>query len=376
MTVRVAVVVGTRPEAIKLAPVVLALRDDPGAEAVVITTGQHLEMAADALAMFGVVADRELSIGRSGAGPTDLLASGVAELGAHLADGGYDWVLVQGDTTSVLAGALAGMAHNVSVAHLEAGLRSGDVHHPFPEEYHRKAITAVASLHLAPTLEAQAHLLREGVDVDAAPVVGNTVIDALWWMRRRLDGSELDALDLPADRALVLLTCHRRESQGEPMARALDAVAGVAAARVDEVCVVVPVHPNPVVSDVVRDRLAGVPGVRLIEPLDYRAMVALLSACRLVVTDSGGLQEEAPALGLPVLVMREKTERPEGVASGAVELVGTDPGAIRRGINRVLDSSVNASIGIECLSPYGDGVASERVVNALMERHVVQFQPR
>ncbi len=376
MTVRVAVVVGTRPEAIKLAPVVLALRDDPGAEAVVFTTGQHREMAADALAMFGVVADRELTIGRAGVSPTDLLASGIAQLGRHLADGGYDWVLVQGDTTSVLAGALAGMAHNVSVAHLEAGLRSGDVTQPFPEEHHRKAIAAVARLHLAPTPEAQAHLLGEGIDAADAPVVGNTVIDALWWMRRHLDGSELEDLGLPTDRSLALLTCHRRESQGEPMVRALDAVAKVAASREDELCVVVPVHPNPSVSAVVRDRLSDVPGVRLIEPLDYRHMVALLSACRLVVTDSGGLQEEAPALGVPVLVMREKTERPEGVATGAVELVGTDPAAIRRGINRLLDSPAEPSLGIECLSPYGDGEASCRVVNALMGRQVHQFKPR
>lgn len=372
---RVAVVVGTRPEAIKLAPVVHALREARGADPVVFSTGQHLEMAHQALSMFGLVPDRNLGIARPTNSPTDLLAAGVAELGAEIGVGEFDWVLVQGDTTSALAGALAGMAHNVPVAHLEAGLRSGDVNHPFPEEHHRKAITAVARLHFAPTPEAQAHLLHEGVAVGDAPVVGNTVIDALWWMRKRLDGTELDHLGLPSNRMLVLLTCHRRESQGRPMRRALDAVAQVAAARADELCVVVPVHPNPVVSEAVRDRLSNVPGVALVEPLDYRTMVALLSAGRMVVTDSGGLQEEAPALGLPVLVLREKTERPEGVAAGGVELVGTDPDAIQRGMERILDSPVSAAVGAECSSPYGDGLASARVTGALLGRKPTQFRP-
>lgn len=373
---RVAVVVGTRPEAIKLAPVVHALRDEPGTDAVVFSTGQHREMAQDALAMFGVTPESELKIGQPKISPTDLLAAGVSELGAHIVGGGFDWVLVQGDTTSALAGALAGMAHGVPVAHLEAGLRSGDVSHPFPEEHHRKAITAVARLHLAPTPEAQAHLLREGIEAVDAPVVGNTVIDALWWMRKRLDGTELDVLQLPPNRALMLLTCHRRESQGQPMMRALDAVAEVVASRADELCVVVPVHPNPAVSDVVRRQLSGAPGVALIEPLDYRRMVALMSASRLVVTDSGGLQEEAPALGVPVLVLREKTERPEGVAAGGVELVGTDPEAIKWGISRILASPATSAVGAECPSPYGDGEASARVVDALMGRVVDQFRPQ
>lgn len=367
--------VGTRPEAIKLAPVVHALRNEPDVEVVVISTGQHRELATDALALFAIGPDRELKIGQPGHNPTDLLAAGVAELGGLLADDRFDWVLVQGDTTSALAGALAGMAHDVPVAHLEAGLRSGDVARPFPEEHHRKAITAVAQLHLAPTPGAQAHLLAEGVRPAAAPVVGNTVIDALWWMRHRLDGTELDDLGLPADRQLVLLTAHRRETQGRPMAGALDAVAEVAQRRVDDICVVVPVHPNPAVSEVVIGTLSGADGVRLVDPLDYRRMVALLCRCRVIVTDSGGLQEEGPALGVPVLVLREATERPEGIAAGGVRLVGTDPTDIRTGLDRLLEAPPGASLGRPCPSPYGDGRASARVADALLGRGFDPFRP-
>ncbi|MEZ5381602.1 MAG: UDP-N-acetylglucosamine 2-epimerase (non-hydrolyzing) [Microthrixaceae bacterium] len=375
MRTRVAVVVGTRPEAIKLAPVVHELRNEPDADVVVISTGQHRELATDALALFAIRPDRELKIGQPGHSPTDLLAMGTAELGGYLADDQFDWILVQGDTTTALAGALAGMAHDVPVAHLEAGLRSGDVSQPFPEEHHRKAITAISRLHLAPTPGALQHLMAEGIDEAAALVVGNTVIDALWWMRHRLDGSELDELGLPAGRVPVLLTAHRRETQGGPMRRALDAVAEVAAARVDEICVVVPVHPNPAVAEVVTDRLVGAPGVKLLEPLDYRHMVALLCRCRFVVTDSGGLQEEAPALGVPVLVLRETTERPEGISGGGVQLVGTDPSALQAGMNRLLDAPPAPGLGNPRPSPYGDGFASARVADALLGRPVEPFIP-
>lgn len=373
MVLRVAVVVGTRPEAIKLAPVCRALADDPATEFELVLTGQHRELAAAPLAEFGLPAGHELKIGRFGPTSTDKLASTIAELGGWLENHPVDWLVVQGDTTSALAGALVGMTTGIPVAHVEAGLRTGDVTSPFPEEHHRRAIASVAALHFPPTAGAQANLMAEGVERGHAPVVGNTVIDALWWMRERLTGRELGELELPSERRLGLLTVHRRETQGAPMRRVLDAIAKVVATRAHEWCFVVPVHPNPTVSELVHDRLDGRPGIHLVQPLSYREMVAMLSSVEVVVTDSGGLQEEAPALGVPVLVLRGHTERREAVTDGGVELLGTDPLDVSAGLVAALARARSAKVGHRQPSPYGDGRASQRIVDALANRPVRQF---
>jgi UDP-N-acetylglucosamine 2-epimerase (non-hydrolysing) len=348
--VRVLVVIGTRPEAIKLAPVILELGD----RARICVTSQHGALVDQALRPFGIVPDVSLT------GTADTLCGSLARIveGMErvLRDERPDWVVVEGDTTTVLAAGLAAFYTGTPVAHVEAGLRSGDVAHPFPEEAHRRMVAVVTRLHLAHTEHARANLVAEGIPDEAIVVTGNPGLDAL-----RLMAPTTERTDPP----LLLVTVHRRESWGPDLDAICRAIGRIARTR--DVRVVLPVHPS--VEGSVRAILGGVVNVALTEPLPYPELVALLARCTLVLTDSGGLQEEAPARGKPVLVMRETTERPEGVEAGAAIIVGRDEAAIASEALALLDDPERyARMAVPRLI-YGDGYAAPRIVAALSSGH-------
>lgn len=363
---RVMLVVGTRPEAIKLAPVVMALRASPGIDTLVLATGQHRELAIQALDIFGIMPDVDLAIMEPGQTPTLVASAVLAGLEPHLAQWRPDWMVVQGDTTSVLAAAIAGHYGRVKVAHVEAGLRSHDRANPFPEEFNRVLTSHAVDLHLAPTCGSRDNLLREGIPEDSIIVTGNPVVDALHYIRdSKWEPSDDHPLSgLPADRPWLLMTTHRRESFGPPLERIAEAA--VRLARRPDVHLVVPVHPNPRVRTVLLDHLAHEPNVTLVEPLDYRTMVWLMHRSHIILTDSGGIQEEAPSFGKPVLVLRDVTERPEGIAAGCAELVGTSIDRIVASAAALLDDPGHYRRMARAVNPYGDGHAARRIVEALL----------
>ena len=348
-------IVGTRPEAVKLAPVVHALRA-AGLRAHLVTTGQHAELAPAALAEAGLRADMALAAGRAGRTPDDIVGALVPHLAEGMRAARPAMVLVQGDTASALAGAMAGAYARVAVGHVEAGLRSDDRDAPWPEELHRRMIAPLAELHFAPTAGAAAALAAEGV-TDGVHVTGNTGIDALFAALAR--GSRLPDLP-PGDGPLLLVTVHRRENLGASLARVCAAVRALAE---EGARIAWPVHPSPDVGRVVRAALGGVAGVALLEPQGHGAAAALMAAVDLVLTDSGGVQEEAPALGRRVLVLRDVTERPEGVAAAVAELVGTDPSRIVAAARAALAAGPVAP----CLC-YGDGRAAGRIAALVAAR--------
>jgi UDP-N-acetylglucosamine 2-epimerase (non-hydrolysing) len=366
---RIGVVLGTRPEAVKLAPVVAALAASPEHQPVVISTGQHRELLGQVLDPFGVRPDVDLDLMAPGQSLTDLAGRALQRMGEVLDRLRVELLVVQGDTTTTLAGALAGFYRRIPVAHVEAGLRTDDRFSPYPEEVNRRLVTQLADLHLAPTEHARDRLLGEGVDPAAVVVTGNTVVDALFaTVRRRRPFTGPDAAALErvesAPGRVVLVTAHRRESWGAGLAAVAEGVAGLVGALPD-VHVVFPMHPNPVVRQSVLPWLEGRDRVLLTEPLDYPDLVRVLDRSALVVTDSGGLQEEACSLGRPTLVTRETTERSEGAEAGGLLLIGTDAARIRTEAVRLL-SDPDAYDALTCTSlPFGDGHAAERVVAAL-----------
>jgi UDP-N-acetylglucosamine 2-epimerase (non-hydrolysing) len=365
------VLVGTRPEAIKLAPVIRALRDAPDLEAVVVSTGQHKEMLQQVFALFGIRPDRELDVMRAEQTLAGLTARLVEAVDGVLGELEPDLCVVQGDTTTAMVGALAAFYRRVPSAHVEAGLRTGDLAAPFPEEANRRLISCVATLHFPPTEVARQNLIREGVAPERAWVTGNTVIDALHMelASQAADGRGEAIRAALADplgpgwweRPYVLVTGHRRENFGAGFREICHALLELARMHPDT-GFVYPVHLNPNVQRPVRELLGSAPTIRLIPPQDYSAFVALMQAARLVLTDSGGIQEEAPGLGKPVLVMRATTERPEGVAAGTVRLVGTDRRRIVDSVHELLtDPRAHAAMA-GAVNPYGDGHASERIL--------------
>jgi UDP-N-acetylglucosamine 2-epimerase (non-hydrolysing) len=364
--IRVAVVVGTRPEAIKMAPVIRALRARPGVFTVsVIASSQHRELLAQALGEFGLAADRDLDLMEPGQSLGRFAARCLEGMTKAFVGERPDFVLVQGDTTTVVTAAMAAAYLEIPVGHVEAGLRSHDIGNPFPEELNRKMVAALASLHFAPTALSMRNLLDEGIHADRIVMSGNTVVDAV----HALDLSESlppEVADLDPTRTLVLTT-HRRENHGAPLARVCEAIRRLVRER-PELQVAFPVHPNPQVGAIVRSALGGLPQVRLLAPLAYRPMLSLLSHCRLILTDSGGIQEEAPSLGKPVLILREVTERPEVVSSGAGVLVGTDVETIVATTLRLLSSPAEYQRMASAINPFGDGRASERIAD-MIERH-------
>lgn len=368
---RIGIVLGTRPEVIKLGPVITALRASAH-EPVVVSTGQHRDLLGPLFDLFGITPVADLDLMVDGQRLTDLAGRAVSRIGAALADLGVEAVLVQGDTTTTLAGALAGFYSGVPVVHLEAGLRTDDRRSPFPEEANRRAVTQFADLHLAPTAAAARRLRDEGVPADRVVVTGNTVVDALFdTVRRDLPFAGHDAARLAAAEAtpgpLLLVTAHRRESWDGGIGAIAAAVRALAADHTD-LTVVFPVHPNPVVRGAVLPHLVGTDRVVLTEPLDYPDLVRMLRRADLVLTDSGGIQEEACSLGVPVLVTRDTTERAEGAADGGLLLVGTDPVRIHCEAGRLLRSRSGAharSARFAAELPFGDGHAAGRVVAAL-----------
>jgi UDP-N-acetylglucosamine 2-epimerase (non-hydrolysing) len=362
------VVLGTRPEAIKLMPVVAALRARGALRVTVCATAQHREMLDQVLEVAGVAPDIDFDLMRPDQGLDELAARLMARLGPALRAARPDRVIVQGDTMTAAMAALCAHYHRLPVAHVEAGLRSGDLYQPWPEELNRRVVTQAADLHFAPTRIAADNLVAEGVDPRKIHLTGNTVIDALLATLERLGDlphSTVRSRALIAGargRRIVLVTCHRRENFGPGLAGVAEALSQLA--QREDLEIIAPVHPNPAVRQALAP-LEGLARVRLIEPLDYVPFVHLLSACDLVLTDSGGVQEEAPALGKPVLVMRDKTERPEGVEAGCARLVGATSAAIVRETLRLLDDPAAYAAMTHGGSPYGDGLAAQRIADVL-----------
>lgn len=364
---------GTRPEAIKMAPLVKALAADDRFEAKVCVTGQHREMLDQVLELFSISPDFDLNIMKPGQDLTDVTTSILQGLKSVLSEFKPDIVLVHGDTATTFAASLAAYYQQIPVGHVEAGLRTGNLYSPWPEEGNRKLTGALANLNFAPTETSRANLLREGMDPNNIVVTGNTVIDALLDVVKRLDQDQqlLAQASAPADfldpsRKLILVTGHRRESFGDGFERICQALMEVAQQH-PEVDIVYPVHLNPNVREPVNRLLNGISNIHLIAPLDYLPFVHMMSRAHIILTDSGGIQEEAPSLGKPVLVMRDTTERPEAVSAGTVKLVGTNTLDIVRELNRLLVDTAAYQAMSYAHNPYGDGKACERIIEALMK---------
>ena len=373
---RVLSIIGTRPEAVKMGPVVQALAAEPAIEARVCVTAQHREMLDQVLEIFDISPDVDLDLMKPDQSLAALTAAIMTHLDPILADWQPHWILVQGDTTTVMAAALLAYYHRIRVGHVEAGLRTGDKWQPFPEEVNRRVAGVIADLHFAPTEWSRQNLLREGIPGEKILVTGNPVIDALHQVVSRPVPGEirtlLDKLGIsdppnPEDPRLVLMTAHRRENFGRPLENICAAVRTIAEDYGDGLQLVYPVHLNPNVQEPVHRLLGDLPNVHLLPPLDYLPLVHLLKRAALVLTDSGGIQEEAPGLGVPVLVMREVTERPEGVEAGTVRLVGTEEQKIVAETRRLLDDPTAHTAMAQAVNPYGDGRAAERIVAALLE---------
>ena len=368
---KIIVIAGTRPEAVKLAPVVMELRRHPEITTLLCNSGQHQQMIDDTFADFKIVPDISLNVMSHGQSLAVLTSKLYVAIDEVFEKEKPDWVIVQGDTTTVMVGAMCAFYRHIKVAHIEAGLRSYDKFAPFPEEVNRQIVTRVADLHFAPTRLSYANLIKEGIPPEQVFVTGNTVIDALLWVRDFVKGKN-DFLHIDVQKALeqgkkiVLITGHRRENLGDGLADICNAIKELSYKYMD--CLFVyPVHLNPLVQRTVRSILSNHARVLLLPPLSYLHFQGLLNASYLVLTDSGGIQEEAPALSKPVLVMRDVTERPEGVQTGCAKLVGSDSSAIVKGVSELLDNH-DAYIKMKnAKNPYGHGHSSERIVRAIMD---------
>ena len=366
---RILSVFGTRPEAIKLFPLIHALEADSRFESRVCVSAQHREMLDQVLGVAGVVPHHDLGLMRAGQSLDELTARALTGIGTVIDQERPDWVVVQGDTTTALAGALAAYYRKIPVCHVEAGLRSGDIHHPWPEEVNRRTIGTLAALHCAPTRGAADALVAEQKDPASVHVTGNTVVDALQWVSRKIEREPALACGLTqleerfAGKRIIGVTSHRRENWGEGMRNIAKSVQKLASR--DDIAVIFPVHLSPAVQSVMHEELGGLDNVALIEPLDYPHFARLLAISHIMLTDSGGVQEEAPALGKPVLVMRETTERPEGIAAGTAKLVGSDTETILREVERLLDDTEAYAAMARAHNPYGDGKSAQRICDLL-----------
>ena len=369
MAAKILVVFGTRPEAIKLFPVVAALKADPRFECRVCVSAQHRGMLDQVLEIAGIVPDHDLDVMKPDQTLDALTANLLTGLGRVMDAEKPDRVIVQGDTATAMSGALAAYYRKIPVDHVEAGLRSGNIYHPWPEEVNRKIIGAMASLHFAPTETSAAALRRENVDPARVHVTGNTVIDALHWVTRRIAADPALAGGLAeleqrfAGKRIIGVTSHRRENFGGGLESIAAAIRRIAARP--DVAVIFPVHLNPNVRKVMHGALSGLDNIALIEPLDYPHFARLIALAEIMLTDSGGVQEEAPALGKPVLVMRETTERPEGVEAGTAKLVGTDAEAIVTEIFTLLDDKAAYESMARAHNPFGDGHSARRIVELI-----------
>jgi UDP-N-acetylglucosamine 2-epimerase (non-hydrolysing) len=370
--IRVLSVLGTRPEAVKMAPVIKALAAEPGVDARVCVTAQHRQMLDQVLDLFEIKPDYDLNLMRPNQSLAGLTAEVMENLDPVLADEHPDWVLVQGDTTTVMTAALAAFYRGIRVGHVEAGLRTGDKRQPFPEEINRRIAGTVADLHFAPTELARQNLLHEGVEDGHIRVTGNTDIDALHMVLKMPAPAGIkeklkDWKITEGGNRLVLVTAHRRENFGQPIEDICAALQTLARDYAGKLHIVYPVHLNPNIQEPVYRLIGNEPNIHLLDPLDYLPMVHFMQAASIVLTDSGGIQEEATGLGKPTLVLRGKTERPEGVEAGVLQLVGTDRETIVRESHRLLDNPAEYEKMAHAANPFGDGHAAERIVKALLE---------
>lgn len=365
---RVLTVFGTRPEAVKLGPVIRELARYPDRLiSRVCVTAQHRDMLDQVLGIFGIQPDHDLDVMQDNQTPTQVASTVLARLEPILAEDRPDWVLVQGDTTTVAVAALAAFYARARVGHVEAGLRTGDRWQPFPEEINRRIAGVIADRHFAPTAHARDNLLRENVPSNQILVTGNPGIDALRWITRQPESATVRDLLLEAPESrTILVTAHRRENFGKPLADICQALRRLAERYAGSVRIIYPVHRNPNVWGPVHELLGNAPHVSLQPPLDYLSNLQLMQRACLVITDSGGIQEEATGLGVPALVLREVTERPEGVQTGALRIVGTDPDRIVAEASRLLDDPAEHARMAHAENPYGDGHAAERIVASLL----------
>ncbi|MDR3592251.1 MAG: UDP-N-acetylglucosamine 2-epimerase (non-hydrolyzing) [Negativicutes bacterium] len=370
--IKVMTIFGTRPEAIKMAPVVLELKKYPALITPVVTvTAQHREMLDQVLQLFRIVPDHDLGIMAKGQTLFDITCRAMQGLNEVLGKEKPDVVLVHGDTTTTFAGALAAFYHQIAVGHVEAGLRTQNKFSPFPEEMNRKLTGALTDIHFAPTPSARDNLLAEGVEAASIFVTGNTVIDALIatvGKDYRFSEPPLADIGFSDDKKIILVTTHRRENLGEPMRHVYQALRDIVTEFAD-VEIVFPVHRNPRVREVVKDELGGLERVHLVDPLDYQPFANLLARSYLMLTDSGGIQEEAPSLGKPVLVLRDTTERPEAIDAGTVKLIGTDRERVYSETRRLLTSQTEYQQMSTACNPYGDGKAAKRIVDFILWKH-------
>jgi UDP-N-acetylglucosamine 2-epimerase (non-hydrolysing) len=377
MTIKILSIFGTRPEAVKMAPIIRLLKQTPGIESRVCVTAQHRQMLDQVLELFQIKPDYDLDLMRDDQSLAQISASIFTHLDPILASFQPDWVLVVGDTTTVVTTSLLTYFRRIKLGHVEAGLRTHNKWHPFPEEINRRIATVIADLHFAPTEWSKSNLLREGVEEKNILVTGNSVIDALSFVAKQEEPEQITALlnqlgltikrqetSGLVTRRLILVTAHRRENFGQPLENICYAIKELATC--EDVEIVYPVHLNPKVQEPVNRILRGTPHITLLPPLDYLPMVHLMKHAKLILTDSGGLQEEAPSLGVPVLVMRETTERPEGVEAGTLKLIGTETSRIVQEAKRLLDDPIAYTKMAKAVNPYGDGHAAERIIEALM----------
>lgn len=373
---KVMTVFGTRPEAIKMCPLVLEMKKYPDLiEPLVAVTAQHREMLDQVLELFQIKPDYDLNIMTSGQTLYDVTTRALMGLKEVMEEAKPDIVLVHGDTTTTFAGALAAFYAQIPVGHVEAGLRTGNKYSPYPEEMNRKLTGAIADMHFAPTAISKHNLLKENVNPDNILVTGNTVIDALQATVQKdyvFEDAEFNKV-FESGHRLILMTTHRRENLGEPMRHVYKALKSVLETH-EDVEAIFPVHKNPKVREIVQQELGGLDRVHLIEPMDYEPFANLMAKVDIVLTDSGGIQEEAPALGKPVLVLRDTTERPEAVSAGTVLLVGTAYEDVLRETNRLLDDAAHYKKMAEAANPYGDGQACARIVNAVLRKNGFDVQ--
>lgn len=369
--IKLMTVFGTRPEAIKMCPLVLEMRKYPEyIQPIVAVTAQHREMLDQVLDLFGIKPDYDLNIMTAGQTLYDVTTRALMGLKDVMEEAKPDMVLVHGDTTTTFAGALAAFYAQIPVGHVEAGLRTGNKYSPYPEEMNRKLTGSIADMHFSPTSTSKGNLLRENVDEKNILVTGNTVIDALQTTVRedyKFEDAELNKVFTSGNR-LILMTTHRRENLGEPMRHVYRALKSVLETHSD-VEAIFPVHKNPKVGEIVREELGALERVHLIEPMDYEPFANLMAKVDIVLTDSGGIQEEAPALGKPVLVLRDTTERPEAVEAGTVKLVGTAYEDVLHETNLLLDDAEHYRSMAEAANPYGDGRACERIIKAILAKN-------
>jgi UDP-N-acetylglucosamine 2-epimerase len=370
-TPRILTICGTRPEAIKLAPFILAANASDSVDHRLCVTGQHRQMLDSVLTVFGITPDDDLNIMKAGQTLDQVVAAVLAGAGTVMDAWKPDWIVVQGDTSTAFAAALAAFHRKIRVAHVEAGLRTGNMLSPWPEEGNRRLIGQVAALHFPPTDQSAANLLREAFDPTTVEVTGNTVIDALKWVAARAAPDKATFDWINPDKRMILVTGHRRENFDGGLDRICQALASIAAR--DDVEIIYPVHLNPIVQKTAESFLGGHSNIHLIAPQDYVPFVALMQKAYLIVTDSGGIQEEAPGLGKPVLVTRDTTERPEAVAAGTARLIGTSSEALVANVTELLDDPTAYAAMAQAKNPFGDGKAAPRILARII-RESVQLQ--